>query len=193
MLELPLWNLHFLLPLGLLVGISVNDGNGRKLPTLRPFVLVLIVLMSVLIWHTAKSYRDLASLWLERQSYSQVLQRYMQAARNPLLAPLAESSIADMQLLTQDKIEAKIALYRKVIRYRPYPRAVIRQAILLGLAGHQEEGLAMMRQILRLYPEYWKYFKRSFCHHPFISDDARRMLQDWTQSNMIPAELPACS
>lgn len=193
MLELPLWNLHFLLPLGLLVGISVNDGNGRKLPTLRPFVLVLIVLMGLLIWHTAKSYRDLASLWLERQSYSQVLQRYMQAARNPLLAPLAESSIADMQLLTQDKIEAKIALYRKVIRYRPYPRAVIRQAILLGLAGHQEEGLAMMRQILRLYPEYWKYFKRSFCHHPFISDDARRMLQDWTQSNMIPAELPACS
>lgn len=193
MLELPLWNLHFLLPLGLLVGISCDRKNGREIPSLRLVTLIVVLILGLLAWHTAKSYRDLASLWLEPQSYSQVMQRYMQAARNPLLAPIAESSIADMQLLSRDKIEAKIALYRKVIRYRPYPRAVYRQAVLLGLAGHPEEGQAMMRQLLRLYPESWKYFKRSFCHHPFISDDARRMLQDWTQSNMIPAELPACS
>lgn len=192
MLELPLWNLHFLLPFGLLIGICAGRDDGRELPGLRPVVLTLLVLMGVLVWHTAKSYRDLASLWLENQSYAQVMQRYMQAARNPLLAPIAESSIADMQLLSQDKIKAKIALYQKVIRYRPYPRAVFRQAILLGLAGRQEEGLVMMQQLLRLYPESEKYFKRNFCNYPLMTDDARRILKDWTASGAVLATVPTC-
>lgn len=193
MLELPMWNLHFLLPFGLLLGLCVHPSKGRELPVFKPIILVLLVLMGVLIWHTAKSFHDLASLWLEKQSYSQVLQRYKQAARNPLLAPIAESSIADLQHLSKNNADAKIALYRKVIRYRPYPRAVFRQATLLGLAGHEAEGKAMMQRLIRLYPQYWKHVRQNYCNHPLISDDARQLLFNWTFDGTLPRTLQKCA
>lgn len=62
MLELPMWNLHFLLPFGLLLGLCVHPSKGRELSVFKPIILVLLVLMGVLIWHTAKSFHDLASL-----------------------------------------------------------------------------------------------------------------------------------
>lgn len=194
MLELPLWNLHFLLPTGLMIGVGIRvlPESNPVLTTwyLRGVMWVLLVFSAWLLWHTAYGYRDLSSFWLEKQSFPQTIQRFVRASNNIMLAPIAESSIADLQPLNRDKVNDKVLLYSKVIRYRPYPRAVFRQGLLLALKGNESESLATIQRAMRLYPEAWHGFSKSLCMQQ--SREAAHMIKEWQIRGAFDDPLPQC-
>ncbi len=157
MLELPFWYAHFLGLAAFILG--AGDARRLPLPAFSRYVIIPVVLAAA--WgalDTARGYRDIASLWLERQSTAQLNQRYRRASENPLLRSSAQSIIADANVLDRRQIRAKLALNTRILHWRPYPRVVYRQVALLALADAMPESERLLARALRIYPQHHRYF-----------------------------------
>ncbi len=156
MLELPFWYAHFLGLAAFLVG--AGDVHRRLLPAASRIVIAIVVLVAA--WgalSTARGFRDIASLWVEKQSITQLNMRYRRAAENPLLRTTAQSVIADANALDRQQIRAKLALNTRIMHWRPYPRVVYRQVALMTLAGETAASERLLERALRIYPQHHRF------------------------------------
>lgn len=179
MLELPFWYAHFLGLAALLVG--AGDVRHRLLPSASRIVVAIVVLAAA--WGalgTARGYRDIASLWMEKQSTAQLNMRYRRAAENPLLRTTAQSIIADANALNRQQISAKLALNSRIMHWRPYPRVVYRQAALMALAGETAASERLLERALRIYPQ----------HHRFMACTVLRGMEQGEARHALERTMP---
>lgn len=190
LLELPFWYLHFLLPFALLAGLTEEQTN-HHIAWVKPVALFAVVLMAILLLNTSKSYALITST-IKTQVPFQVMQRlYVDAGKNPLMKPLAESILNDYLPANEADLAKKLRLSQKVMEWRPYPRAIFKHAVLLALSGKTDQGEAVFFSALKAYPEASAMPAKMYCRTD-SSVATKEILQAWI-AKYQNGYLPTCS
>ena len=69
-----------------------------------------------------------------------------------LLSPYAELFMSSLIEISDDRLEEKLELNTRVMRFIPTNMVVYRQALLLAQAGQQEQAKAVLEQAIWSYP-----------------------------------------
>ena len=141
MLEYPLWYAYFLGIAAVLLGLAETSatpiGNARS----GRVVLAAAVLLGVMAFSNV--YRDYRTLQnLQRPSdnarTASTVGTLLDLQGHSLFAPFIELALARKILLNTERLQDKIVLNARVLRYLPTNDIAYRQAILLALGGDLE-------------------------------------------------------
>ena len=162
MLELPHWYAFFLLPAGVLIGML--DGGVLRLPGSRwwrLFPLVFVVYGLIVAASLLHQFRELETLY--RRYYVQDptaavandgrVEKIHAFAQQTWFTGVTEFLLGTNLALNDIALEEKLAILERTVRYQPEPHAIYRYALLLALAGRQEEGIVLLARTRKMFPE----------------------------------------
>jgi O-antigen ligase len=158
MLEYPLWYAYFLGIAALLMGLADPQDFPAGSSLRRAIVLIAgvgLLLATSLAWDYSKIEH-----WLVSARRFQVvdadLPRFrkdmLSVRRNPLLAPYVDVTLALSAEPSLDHLQDKLALTISAMHFEPVVDLVFAQAILLSLAGQQQEAYRQLDLALAAYP-----------------------------------------
>lgn len=160
LLEYPLWYAHFIGIAAIVLGMM--DVRDYRLELRLPGRLSLAVLLLLCVLALAQlfqGYRKLdAALALrplsgEDRSYAARQNAGLaEVYRYALLRPYAELFMSGSMETSADRLEGKLALNERIMRFVPVSSVVYRQAWLLALSGHPAEAKEQLRCALWSYP-----------------------------------------
>lgn len=166
LLDLPLWIAPFLGITALLLGIgeagglSVATAHGRVRQYAVRYAWGLCLLLGAgLMLQTMRSYHHVASLWTEKQSAAALTQRYRIARGNYFLTPVVDSIMVDAMKLSNPSAARLLGVNSRVMRWRPYPRVVLRQTAFLALNGEGGRACALLQRAATIYPHHLDWFR----------------------------------
>jgi O-antigen ligase len=150
MLEYPLWYAYFLGIAAFVIGVS--ESSAVTVGKVGGSRLILILIM-VLGWMAAVNifgdYRAIQSLQGGRTGsrdtspadLQNTVKVLLDLQRHSVFAPFVELGLTRVMELDRNQIQDKLALNEAVMRFTPADDVVYRQAILLALAGRDEEAI----------------------------------------------------
>lgn len=157
LLEHPLWFAYFLGIAAVALGLSSGASIALRLERVGPPLGVLLIaagafyLVSVL-----GNYRDFERLFARgaaqpgTSEFSAIAAR---AHREPLLRPYAEMAISNAMNFDRDRLDEKLAINSRVMRFAPLAGVSYRQAVLLALSGERELAERQLARSARVYPQ----------------------------------------
>lgn len=164
MLEFPLWYGQYLGISAFLLGASETRFLQLHLPRLGRLAILLILTLSwsVMIW-MKQDYRQLESTFSAdpKQSKSlnnndlNVLQKLHQKT---LLSPYVDFSLASKMELNKEKIDLKLRINQRVMRFNPSGPLTYKQAILLALNGEYGAAIKQAEGAASAYPDDFELF-----------------------------------
>lgn len=158
MLEYPLWYAYFLGIAALLLGLA-DPLDLPAGPALRRTMALLagagLLLAGSLAWDYSKIER-----WLVSARGFQVVDAdlphfradMLSVRHNPLLRSYVDVTLALSTSLSRDHLRDKLTICTSAMHFEPVDRLVFAQAILLSLAGRQEEAYRQLDLGLAAYP-----------------------------------------
>jgi len=156
LLEHPLWFAYFLGIAAVVAGLLSVAGPAARLervvPPLMALVLAAVALYALSVF---ANYRDFERLFAPRAPQpgsAEFVSVVSRAQREALLTPYAELAIASAMALDRERLEEKLALNGRAMRFAPIASVVYRQAMLLALAGKQEAAQEQFVRAARVYP-----------------------------------------
>lgn len=168
MLEFPLWYMHFL---GI-VAVLLGAGEMRLLQIdMKRFgrvaVGLILVLGSISGIQLTQSYSSLRGLLIPR-SYAQLsaadtmeVERILKEIhRESLFAPYIELAYSNAIILNQTNLDDKLDLNGRAMRFAPMSAMVYRQAALLALKGEHDAAAKQMDRAMLAYPQDFGHFAR---------------------------------
>lgn len=169
MLEFPLWYMHFLGIVAVLLGV----GEMRLLQIdMKRFgrvsVGLILILGSISGIQLTQSYDSLRGLLIPR-SYAQLnvvdaieIHRILQQIhRESLFAPYIELAYSNAIILNQINLDDKLDLNGRAMRFAPMSAVVYRQAALLALKGEHDAAAKQMDRAMLAYPGDFEHFAKT--------------------------------
>lgn len=160
-LELPLWYAYFLGPAVIFLGLGEHRPLTIAVNTriARPISALTLVIGIAVLANSALAYRSIEQLiehYAERNpDGAKILAR---AARNPIVRPDAEIALTYFIAVDEDAINQKLAVFRRVVHYRPDWYWTYRYAALLAVAGETQHASALLRHSSMVFPLYLNAF-----------------------------------
>ncbi len=163
MLEFPLWYAGFLGMAAFLAGMLPPPRGGVTWgrSTGKAVVLISIPLLVGLLV-TLLQYRSLDLLMAGKLDGAGMSRAIVLARANPILRPYADQILSNGNLFTAEHAVRHLALSTHVMRWRPTPRALYRQAGFLSVAGQEEDAFDHLSRVALLYPEQLPLFLASY-------------------------------
>lgn len=161
LLEYPLWYQYFLGIAAVLLGLFDHATYRLELRTVgRLSVAAIGLLGAVSLWQGAQGYRHIERALAQRTVAAQNPQQWVPRMRDELLAaydyPLfnayAALFIANMVPPTPDRLQEKLALNERALRFIPVAQLAYHQALLLGWADRPREAETMLLRAIWSYP-----------------------------------------
>ena len=107
-------------------------------------------------------YRSLDLLMAGKLDGSGMSRAIVLARANPILRPYADQILSNGNLFTAEYAARHLELSTRVMRWRPTPRALYRQAGFLAVAGREEDAFDHLSRVASLYPEQLSLFLASY-------------------------------
>lgn len=160
LLEYPLWYQYFLGIAAVLLGLFDRTSYRLELRAVGRLSVAAILLLGALsLWQGAQGYRHIERA-LTQRALAAKDQQWVLRTRDELLAaheyPLFNSYaalfIANMVQPTPDRLQEKLALNERALRFVPVAQLAYHQALLLGWADRPREAEALLLQAIWSYP-----------------------------------------
>lgn len=160
LLEYPLWYAHFLGPAALLIGLGAQRTVRFRFHGMLRLVVGLCILAGSLnLFGVLGPYRDFERLLFTPGSaaLAQSNDRLLELAiadlhREPLLTRYVELAIAYGVPVSRERLQDKLELTARTMRFAPVAVVVYRHALLLALAGDGAAALQQLRRSIEVYP-----------------------------------------
>jgi O-antigen ligase len=159
LLDLNFWFAHLLAPAVVLLGLADLKGWAWQGTRARLAFGASLAIAAVVLVATLHSYRQIAGIWTERPSASEIDRRLAEARRNPFFTPLVDSIVADATTVDAHSGLAQLALNSRSMNWRPTARMVWRQTALLAMNGYERQGCDLLVKARRIYPRHEKAFR----------------------------------
>jgi len=188
MLEFPLWYGHFLGLAAFLLGMGESRFISLQLPRLGRLAVLLLLASSwsVMFW-IERDYRQ-----LEQVMRSNVTdQKYLNKAdigilqklhQKTLLSPHVDFALASAMELNQDKLDLKLAVNRRVMRFIPNGQITYKQSILLALKGEREAAIKQAEQAATAYPGDFELFAGALDELDAENPGSLKHLLEWVNT-----------
>jgi O-antigen ligase len=160
MVEFPHWYAHLLGLFAVALGLGATGGLTLPVNSLRKAVMVVAVATGFVAAASAfKDYRQLETWYLDVEAGERSgkglsvaqLERLRAMHDASLFAPLMELLAAELLLVNDEDIDAKLDLLDRAMRVYPTPGAAKRQVVLLAIAGRSEEAWRVLRSMSVVY------------------------------------------
>jgi hypothetical protein len=160
LLEFPLWYAYFLGPAALLIGLGAHRTVSVRFPgTLRLIVGLCLLTGSLNLFGVLAPYRDFERLFFTpgggapAQSEDRLLgPAIADVHREPLLTPYAELAIAYSVPVSRERLQDRLELTARTMRFAPVAVVVYRHALLLALAGDGAAASQQLQRAIEVYP-----------------------------------------
>jgi hypothetical protein len=159
MMEYPLWYSYFLGITAVLLGLGAQRVARLRLAGVARMTAAFLMLAG---WFNLVAvvphYRNFERLVFtpsrgapepEEREFVEAIER---AHREPLLAPYVELALAYSVEINEEKLQDKLDLVARAVRFAPVSYVVYREALLLALAGEREAALLRLDRATRAYP-----------------------------------------
>jgi hypothetical protein len=150
LVEYPLWNVEFLGLAALAAGLG---GEARVLPRAMTGIRLIAcggaLLGAALLGRTVYAFG-----FLERAWFGAALPEQVAEARKSLLRPYVDLGLAQQVPLTRADLSAKLVFNSRAVMTWPVAPVVMRQIVLLAMAGRDEEAKVYLHRLSRLNRAY---------------------------------------
>jgi len=160
LLEYPLWYAYFLAVAAILLGALDETRYRLELRNVgRMSVLAMLLLGLLSLLQLKSGYQQLKSTLAIRPVSGNVAEAFertrnglIAAEGGTLLSPYADLFMSSYVEVNADRLQPKLALNSKVIRFIPIAQVVYRQAFLLAQNGQFEQAKQTLGQAIWSYP-----------------------------------------
>jgi len=176
LLEYPLWYTYFVAVVAVLLG-ALDETRYRlelrKVGRLSVTSILLLGLMTLvqlrsgyhqleqtLAIRPAASTSSGQASATDRSVFERTRDGLVAVHGGSLLSPYAELFMSSLIEVSGERIEAKLELNTRVMRFAPTGATAYRQALLMAQAGRQEQAKAMLEQAIWSYPEDFSGVRR---------------------------------
>lgn len=159
LLEYPLWYSYFLAVAAILLGALDETHYRLKFPVAGNLVMLAVLSLGLLSLIQLRSgYQVLRdALTVSQRSGVAALVRardgLVDVHRNRLLLPYAELFMSSSAAVSEERLDAKLSLNSRVLRFIPTAPVVYRQALLLAQNGQADQARKMIEQAIWSYPD----------------------------------------
>jgi len=160
LLEYPLWYTYFVAVAAVLLGALDETRYRLELRNVGRMSVVAVMLLGLMTLAQLRSgYQQMEQI-LKIQHASAADHTAFERTRDGLIAihgesllsPYAELFMSSLIEISDDRLEEKLELNTRVMRFIPINMVVYRQALLLAQAGQQEQAKAVLEQAIWSYP-----------------------------------------
>ncbi|MDD4929485.1 MAG: Wzy polymerase domain-containing protein [Gallionella sp.] len=160
LLEYPLWYVYFLAVAAILLGALDETRYRLELRNIGRMSVATMLLLGFLSLLQLKSGYQLLKDTLAIRPASGNVSAAFERTRdglvavhgNSLLLPLSELFLSSYAQVNEDRLETKLALNTRVIRFVPIAPVVYRQAFLLAQSGQSVQAKQVLEQAIWAFP-----------------------------------------
>ncbi len=159
LLEYPLWYSYFLGIAAFLLGLGATQVLAIRLAGIGRGVAALALALGWLnLVAIIGPYRNFERLVFEKGGHAAVAgerafgDAIMQIHREPLLLPYVELAVTFGIKPSDEDVREKLELNSRVLRFAPIADVVLRQVLLLQLAGEHAAARRLLELAMRAYP-----------------------------------------
>ncbi|MHB0925564.1 MAG: PglL family O-oligosaccharyltransferase [Gallionellaceae bacterium] len=158
LLEYPLWYTYFVAVAAVLLGALDETRYRLELRNVGRMSVAAILLLGLMTLVQLRSgyhqlEQTLAIRPVDQSAFERTRDALVAVHGGSLLSPYAELFMSSLIEVSDERIEAKLELNTRVMRFAPIGAAAYRQALLLAQAGRQEQAKAALEQAIWSYPE----------------------------------------
>lgn len=189
LVEFPLWYSHMLGPAAILLGAGSRNGLLLRLPRLGTLLMfVILAAGSWTIFSVKQDYQKIEQVMGGPHSTPQgktldsndfALLQTLHG--RTLLSPYVDYALASAIDFNREKLDLKLAVNQRVMRFHPSGPAVYRQAILLALNHQPEAAIRQAEKAMAAYPAEFVLFADSLEQLLPDNPDTLQPLLDWVQ------------
>lgn len=160
LLEYPLWYSYFLVIAAILLGALDETRFSLELRSVGRMSVAAMLLLGLLSLFQLKSGYELLKTTLAIRPVSGNVAEAFERSRDGLIAvhggsllsPYADLFMSSYMDVNDDRLQAKLTLNSKVIRFIPIAPVAYHQAFLLAQDGQSEQASRMLEQAIWSYP-----------------------------------------
>ncbi|TFH07095.1 MAG: hypothetical protein E4H07_09515 [Nitrosomonadales bacterium] len=192
--EFPLWYGHFLGITAFLLGVGETRFISMKLPHIGKLItLLVLVLGSWVMVAVEHDYRQIESIMPTQgnqkksltSSNSIVLQALHQKT---LLSPYVDYALSSAMELNQEKLELKLKVNQRVMRFHPSGPVTYKHAVLLALNGEHEAAIEQAEYAALAYPNELGQFANSLKLLEIEHPEVLKHLEGWVSRKLKEKE-----
>ena len=160
LLEYPLWYTYFVAVAAVLLGALDETRYRLELRNVGRMSVAAILLLGLMTLAQLRGgYHQLEQTLAirpasaaDRSVFERTRDGLVEVHGGSLLSPYAELFMSSLIEVSGERIEEKLKLNTRVMRFAPVGAVAYRQVLLLAQAGRQEQGRAMLEQAIWSYP-----------------------------------------
>ena len=195
--EFPLWYGHYLGIFAFLLGAGETRFISIKLPHIGKLVtLLILVLGSWVMVLVGQDYSKIESILNTGDNQNKSLTSFHSSAlkalhQKTLLAPYVDYALSSAMELNQEKLELKLKVNQRVMKFHPSGPVTYKHAVLLALNGEDEAAIKQAEHAALAYPNELGKFAHSL---KFLEVSAPTLalkhLEDWVDRKLKEKEQP---
>jgi O-antigen ligase len=157
MSEYPLWYSYFLGMVAVLLGIAGGD-RGWVVParSVRLPLAALCAVGGVYLVFQVGAYRDFERVFTSKEfdigGGAEQGRLVARALSDPVLRPYGELAIAFSTPVGPSRVQEKLALVSRAVRFAPYYPVVHKRVLLMAMAGEGDVAARELARAIRAYP-----------------------------------------
>ena len=193
--EFPLWYGHYLGIFAFLLGAGETRFISIKLPHIGKLItLLLLVLGSWVMVAVEQDYSQIESILNTGDSRKRSLTSFHSSAlkelhQKTLLAPYVDYALSSAMELNQEKLELKLKVNQRVMKFHPSGPVTYKHAVLLALNGEDEAAIKQVEHATLAYPNELGKFANSLKSLEIKSSMvALKHLEDWVDRKLKEKE-----
>lgn len=192
--EFPLWYGHFLGITAFLLGAGETRFISIRLPHLGKLItLLLLVLGSWVLVIVEQDYRQIESIMPAQNNQNKsltntniaVLQKLHQKT---LLSPYVDYALSSAIELNQEKLDLKLKVNQRVMKFHPSGPVTYKHAVLLALNGEDKAAIEQAEYAALAYPNDLGNFAHSLKLLDTDSTGALKNLEIWVDKKLKEKE-----
>ena len=160
LLEYPLWYTYFVAVAAVLLGALDETRYRLELRNVGRMSVAAILLLGLMTLAQLRGgYHQLEQTLAirpasaaDRSAFERTRDGLVEVHGGSLLSPYAELFMSSLIEVSGERIEEKLKLNTRVMRFAPVGAVAYRQVLLLAQAGRQEQARAMLEQAIWSYP-----------------------------------------
>ncbi len=192
--EFPLWYGHYLGPAAFLLGAGETRFISMQLPHIGKLVTLLVLVLGwgVMVM-VEQDYRQIESIMPTQDNQNRLLDdsssRVLQALhQKTLLSPYVDYALSSTMELNQEKLDLKLKVNQRVMRFNPSAPVTYKHAVLLALSGEHEAAIEQAERAASAYPNELGKFADSLVLLKIENPKALKRLEDWVNRKIKAKE-----
>ena len=195
--EFPLWYGHYLGIFAFLLGAGETRFISIKLPHIGKLItLLILVLGSWVMVLVEQDYSKIESILNTGDNQNKSLTSFHSSAlqalhQKTLLTPYVDYALSSAMELNQEKLELKLKVNQRVMKFHPSGPVTYKHAVLLALNGEDEAAIKQAEHAALAYPNELGKFAHSLKFLEVSSPTlALKHLEDWVDRKLKEKEQP---